>query len=338
MPRPVDIPGYPNLTNGTDIGAFESPIDPIQDGSAGFFVNISADHDDGVCGRSDCTLREAINRANFLGGADTIVISFGGTITLDQALGALSVTGPTTITGPGARTLSISGGNSTQVIYVSGGPTLISGLTIRDGRASLFFPAPVGGAGLVNTGTLTMTRCAFVNNTAAAGNGGSSENGAAAEGAAVYNAAGGVLTLDACTLNGNSATGGRGGNGAGDFVPAGAGGAARGAAIFNASGATLTVTNCTLANNTATGGAGGNNTAFNLTGGNGGAAEGGISNQGTLTLRATTVARNIGHWRRRWTGENNGAQRSSWRGSRRDFTRRGHDHNRQHDQRAKQRF
>ncbi len=296
MPRPTDIPGFPNLTNGTDIGAYEAPLDPIQDGSAGFLVNTADDHDDGVCGRSDCSLREAINRTNQLPGADTIQISFGGTLTLDPSLGPLTVTGSTTITGPGARALSISGGNGTRVFNFSGGPSLLRGLTIRNGRAAAFAATPVGGAGLFNNGTLTVEECAFVGNQAAAGSGFNlCEAGGVAQGGGVFNGIGGALTLDRCTFTGNSATGGRGRECFSDFSPGGAGGMAQGAALFNESGATLTLTNCTMTNNSVLGGVGGGNTGGIGRGGNGGNGEGGgIYNGGTLDVRASTIARNTG--------------------------------------------
>src|SRR5205085_1727176 len=57
----------------TDIGAFEVNGDPVQGGPA-FVVTTSADHDDGVCG-SDCTLREAVARANAVSGANTITFA-----------------------------------------------------------------------------------------------------------------------------------------------------------------------------------------------------------------------------------------------------------------------
>ncbi len=69
-----------------DIGAFEGSA--TQAGPA-FIVNASADTNDGFCdvlgqgiGNHDCTLREAINAANALAGANTITFSVSGTITL----------------------------------------------------------------------------------------------------------------------------------------------------------------------------------------------------------------------------------------------------------------
>ena len=69
--RPFDNPSIPNATggDGTDIGAYEADADPIQ---GALIVNTLADHNDGVCGPTDCTLREAIQRANAQSGANTI--------------------------------------------------------------------------------------------------------------------------------------------------------------------------------------------------------------------------------------------------------------------------
>jgi len=40
-----------------------------------FVVTVTSDHDDGVCGPGDCSLREAINAANAHSGADTITFN-----------------------------------------------------------------------------------------------------------------------------------------------------------------------------------------------------------------------------------------------------------------------
>jgi CSLREA domain-containing protein len=299
FPRTIDNPAFNNAVpggDGTDIGAFETQGDVTQAGTTGFFVNTLADHDDGICGATDCTLREAIARANVVPGSQNIQFLVGGTIPLDQSLGPLSITTPMFVSGFGARALAISGGNSTSVFNVSAGPSFITGLTIRDGRATNFLPVTVSGAGLSNSAALTVTSCAFVNNTAAAGSGiNACDPGGSAQGAAVFNAGGGNLILDRCTLSGNTATAGNGAACFSDFNPGGAGGSAQGAAVFNDTGATLTLANCTLAENTATGGNGGSNTGGIGVGGNGGAGEGaGIFNRGTLNLRGTTVARNTG--------------------------------------------
>lgn len=59
--RPFNFPGVPNALggNGSDIGAFE--LSDIGQSGPNFVVNNVDDHDDGVCGANDCTLREALN-------------------------------------------------------------------------------------------------------------------------------------------------------------------------------------------------------------------------------------------------------------------------------------
>src|SRR6185312_1327184 len=61
QPRPHDNLTVANASggDGSDIGAYEAPDDPVQLGGSSFVVNTTADHDDGVCGSCDCTLRDA---------------------------------------------------------------------------------------------------------------------------------------------------------------------------------------------------------------------------------------------------------------------------------------
>ncbi|RYX81421.1 CSLREA domain-containing protein [bacterium] len=79
--RPSDLKDIPNAQggNGSDMGAFELNEEP----TSGLYlvVNTADDHDDGVCGAADCSLREAINLANVPNGARIITFDyavFGG--------------------------------------------------------------------------------------------------------------------------------------------------------------------------------------------------------------------------------------------------------------------
>ena len=282
--RVYDHPYFNNGpgTDGTDVGAYEGAPDVLQSGSPQFNVTTTGDADDGLCGVVDCSLREAINRANFISGANTILFLVGGTIDLNPALGPLNVTDPLTLAGFGARSTIISGAGQTRVFSFSGSPNFLLGVTIRDGAVNAGTGGSAVGAGLFNSGTLTVHDCMFLNDQATGG-----ANGGAAQGAGVYNATGGVLTLNRCTIAGNQAIGGHGANSSSFFAQrhrsrnpsstsaAGNGGAAEGGGVFNESGATLTLTNCTIANNTAAGGAGGNNPGgIGGTGGTGNAAGG----------------------------------------------------------------
>ncbi len=292
MPRPVDIPGFPNLADGSDIGAYESPADPLQDGSAGFFVNTTADHDDGICGRSDCTLREAINRSNQLSSADTILISFGGTITLlPSAGGQINITDGVTIVGPGARSLKISAGTQTRVFFVSGaGTTTLSGLTIADGWMANSNAGDAEGAGIYNQGTLSLVDCTLDFNRTTGGSGFSpGQSGGHGRGGAIFNA--GALTLYGCTFKNNRVFGGSGAGNSGAHTTGGGGGSGSGACVYNAAGASLAIANSTFAGNGAGGGNGGNGGM----GGNGGDGLGGaIYNLGTLDVSAATASANYG--------------------------------------------
>ena len=132
--RPLDDPALPNAIggDGSDIGAYEK--DSTQSGST-YEVNTTGDHNDGSCTLADCTLREAILATNAHSGADVINFKsvLSGTITLRPALGQLSVSGPTTMNGPGARLLGINGNNALRLFSFSGGSSSISGLTLRNG-------------------------------------------------------------------------------------------------------------------------------------------------------------------------------------------------------------
>jgi hypothetical protein len=153
------------------------------------------------CPGPACTLRDAILAAEANnGGAGNITFAPGstGTITLTAPLPAL--TGQITITGSGANLLKVSGNNSTAVgsiFQVSSGATVgLSGLTIENGSDN-----GTGGAGILNNGgTLTVSNCELLNNTANGSNGG---------GGILNN--GGTLTVTGSTFWNNSASSGNGG-------------------------------------------------------------------------------------------------------------------------------
>jgi CSLREA domain-containing protein len=293
---PTDQRGVPRKSLA-DIGAYENN-DFTQPGPT-LVVNTTSDHTPDVCSVVDCTLREAILRANQLSGANTITFANNvtGTITLGGTLGPLSVTDSTTIVGPGARVLAVSGSAEGQVFRVfsfTGGTSIVSGLTIRDGFQSPGSGTSAGGAGIFNAlnTVLTFNDCAFLLNSAQAGDAiTASGDGATAQGGAILN--GGVLTLNRCTLSNNGAQGGRGADSSGTKdgnVRGGKGGDAQGGAVFNGTGATLTINNSTFSGNGATAGAGGDGQF----GGNGGSATGAVINMGTMTITAATLSGNTG--------------------------------------------
>jgi hypothetical protein len=128
---------------------------------------------------------------------DTIVFApslNGQTITLTS--GELDINTNLTIQGPGANELAISGGygstSSPSTVFGVGATAsnvTLAGLSILDGQASL-------GAGIFNSGGLTLSGCTLSGNHAA-----SSLSGG--EGGAIYNNYGATLTVSGCTVSGN---------------------------------------------------------------------------------------------------------------------------------------
>jgi hypothetical protein len=193
------------------------------------------------------SLRYCINQAS---DGDTIQFGVTGTINLTGALPNL--THSISIDGPGADELTVrrDTGGDYRVLFVTGGATVhLEGLTVSNGhitsnggsglyvyQANLTADRIVlsgntttdtvnGGPGLLlDTGTVTISNSAIVNNTSAGVGGG------------VYNFFGGHLTLENTTISGNTAAGWDGG------------------AIWTY--APLTLVNCTVANNHAVRGGG----------------------------------------------------------------------------------
>jgi parallel beta-helix repeat protein len=163
------------------------------------------------------SLRDAVAQANANTGPDTIVFSSlfntPRTITLTSGAITFTDTSTTTVTGPGASLLSVSGGNTQGVFWVNAGASAaMSGLTVTGGNAAT-------GAGVNNLGTLSLTNCTVSGNTASNDGGG------------VYTQSSGTTALTGCTLSGNSA---------GSY----------GGAIFTKNGL-LNLVDCTVASNTA---------------------------------------------------------------------------------------
>jgi CSLREA domain-containing protein len=248
-----------------------------------------------------CTLRAAIQAANANPTDDGIFFNIPTTdpgysngvwtINLGTALPDLSTN--INIGGPGAAMLTVQRSSTAaaefRVFNITGTSTVtLSDLTIRNGSES-----SSQGAGIQNTGTLSVNNCTLSGNSAAKGAGLYNEGtlavsnstfsgntatgisgGQDSHGGAIYNTGPGTLTLTNCTLSGNSVTGGPNPLG-------GSGGTGRGGAIYNAE-SNAVVTNCTIAGNTANGGAG---TPA------GQAFGGGIFSQGTH-IQSTIVANN----------------------------------------------
>jgi Domain of unknown function (DUF4347)/Bacterial Ig domain len=147
---------------------------------ANFTVTSNADSGTG-------SLREAIVLTNANSEADTISFAAsltGQTITLASQL-LLTASDKTTIDGSG-RNLTISGNAVTRVFLISGGATAeLNSLTIANGQAD-------DGAGVFNSGSLTISNSTIRNNKASSLAGGIGNLG--------------TLTLSNSTFSGNEAT------------------------------------------------------------------------------------------------------------------------------------
>jgi uncharacterized repeat protein (TIGR01451 family)/CSLREA domain-containing protein len=249
-----------------------------------FFDAVDETPGDGVCATASyrpvgraCTLRAAIQEANALGGAHTIVLP-SGTYTLSlltgdyyvdatsDASGSLKIFADVTLSGAGAFTTAIDANHLYRVLQVHGTAS-ISGVTIQHGRIDPAASIGEYGGGIVNFGTLDLTASRIRQN--AAGRGGGISND-------------GDMTLTSVLVGDNSA--------------AVAGG------IDN--DGSLTLTNSSVAFNTAEESAGGiynlgtvtltqSDVLHNIAYGNDG---GGILNNNTVVVDHSTVARNTaGH-------------------------------------------
>jgi hypothetical protein len=179
----TDQRGFP-LNSPVDIGAFQTQTPPL-------VVNTTDDTATGAEPDGDLSLRDAINLANALSGAETItfdstVFATPQTITLaGRQLELTDTTGTETIAGPAAA-LTVSGGGLSRVFQVDGPVTAsISGLTITGGMTG------GDGGGLYNLGMATLTNCIVTGNSAGTGGGIANQ---------------GTLTVDSSTISKNTAT------------------------------------------------------------------------------------------------------------------------------------
>lgn len=183
-------------------------------------------HTCATTGTGTCSLRDAINYANINPGADIINITVNGTISLGSQLPAITTT--ITINGPGANLLTVSGNDSTQIVYInSPGVLNLNNVTVAHGSGF------TGGA-IQNNSILRISNSVFSNNTANAG------GGSGATAGAIYN--GGTLNITSTSFLTNTAV-------------ATAGNSASAGAIRNNNG-TVTIISSTLSYNSATSGAG----------------------------------------------------------------------------------
>ncbi len=140
------------------------------------------------------SLRAAVAAADANPGS-TIDFAAGlhGTITLTG--GPLNITSTTTINGPGANVLSVSGGHARRVFAVGAGTNVgISGLTIANGLSDQ-------GGGIDNRGSLTLRYDTLSGNEALG------DTGTSGIGGGVFNEAGASLNVDHGIFSGNYTVG-----------------------------------------------------------------------------------------------------------------------------------
>ena len=180
-------------------------------------VNSTADGPVGVCDASECTLREAIVRANNLAGPDIVVVPAGSYVithlgTDDGAMvGDLDIIGDLLIVGEDWPTTTVSGSSQDRIFDIRPGATVV----IR--RLSVMLGYSAQGGGIRNGGDLTLDET-FVglNESTQHGGGIYSEgplriersaifsNEASGWGAGIY-AYEGPLVIVECTISSNTA-------------------------------------------------------------------------------------------------------------------------------------
>jgi predicted outer membrane repeat protein len=195
------------------------------------------------------SLRAAVSAAS---SGDTIDFALSPACSLiTLTSGDIEIATNLAIDGPGANDLAVSGNNASQVFVVESGVTAtISALTIENGSVA------IGGGGINNTGTLTVTDSII------------SDSSATHDGGGIYSD--GTLTITNSSVSDNSTTGSA-------IVTGGGNTGGGGGGIYNDSGGSLTITNSSVSNNDASG---------SIT------SAGGISNLGNLTISNSTLSGN----------------------------------------------
>jgi CSLREA domain-containing protein len=239
---------------------FISVIFAHETSAATYVVTKIADTDDGVCD-ADCSLREAVAQSNASSNSDVInfdaaVFSTPQTIVLVNGQITIALSDTTTINGPGANLLTISGNNQNRIFFSNWGTFLnISNMTLTQG-----FALYGGAAALSNMTTLSNM---IITGNVAEGDG--IQNG-------IYAGSGGGLYVNGSTtimnsvISNNLARGNLKGSGGGIY----------------SNGSGNVIANCTFTGNTARG-----KNAQDETLNQGGEAFGGALNGGFTVFNST---------------------------------------------------
>ncbi|MAI69651.1 MAG: hypothetical protein CMM01_01880 [Rhodopirellula sp.] len=249
------------------------------------------------------SLRAAVQSANATGAADTIVFdeALAGTINLGVANGAISITAPVSIQGPGSSSMTVdanaTSSDKLRVFEISdaANDVSITGITLRGGMVDF------GGGGILfrGAGTLTLVDTVVTGNQASNGGG-------------IYSEYEGSIVLQSSTLSGNTAESGKGGGihavdgdvSLTDSIVSGNYSYSDGAGISSQYAGDISIKDSQVANNKVTeagyhgGGIYGANGDITITGstisGNESKGDGGgvYSYKGSLTISNTTITGN----------------------------------------------
>jgi hypothetical protein len=311
---------------------------PVSGGNCGngapltFIADVPTDAVDaapgnGICATAagGCTVRAAVQEANAMPTADTIVLRTAQTYTLTifgagaetAARRDLDLTGDITITGHGATVRQTANDRAFQI--VAGANAHLSDLTVvgapaangLPGAASPSSGAPAGtggrgddGGAIHNAGTLTLDNTMVTGGTAGNGGAGGCSTGGGAEGTGgAGGRGGGIYNTGVLVMTGGAVVGNRAGNGSSGCVGVGPNGPTGGppgapgdgGGIFN--GGTMTLSGVTVANNRSGQGAMGR-TWFTTSGwvstgpGSAGGSGGGVFNNATASVDRATISDN----------------------------------------------
>lgn len=234
------------------------------------------DQSDGLCltAGGQCTLRAAIQQANFADDADVITVpagtyafTLGGQNEDSAATGDLDIIRNLAINGAGQSDTVVNASGLDRAFHILSGVVSISNLTVTGGNSDL-------GGGILNQGSGALTAVTV-------------QSGSATAGGGVANL--GPLAMTLCNVTGNSATESGGILNQGDLAITDSvvtgntvtGTVAFGGGISNVAPGILTVTACTISGNAV-------HDTLGPTGGRGG----GITNSGSITIMSSTLSGN----------------------------------------------
>jgi hypothetical protein len=245
----------PNAVLAGTVGSF------IVSMSNNYVVN--ATNDEAIDTDGKLSLREAIDRADAPGSADTITFDptvFAGPQTITLALGDFKLTDSVTIVGPSAK-LTIDANAKSRHFTIdangTGNKFALSNLTLINGKVSGITPGDRGGSIRIADESVTLSNCTLTNNSAEA------------TGGAIYtDSANSSLTIQDCNISNNASIGTPGlsvGSGGGISIGqqsvvnidrttiSGNASMGAGGGMYFYFGGQTTITNSTISGNTANG-------------------------------------------------------------------------------------